>query len=299
MTLSRMDLADIANPGALAKAILQMSPDMSIPVPIEQIARELDITDILELTTQGFEGALATDASRSSGVILVAKGTHPMRRRFTIGHELAHFLAPWHKPRHDGKFMCTSEDMRRASVSKDDPAVKMEVEANHFAVELLLPERSIRSNLRSMRGVDINHILSLARMFETSKEATARRYVALHDEPCGVVVSQNGIIQRFYKNADFPWIENFRKGSPLPAKCRSAQTNANEGGLSDMIETFGGIWFPSGSGEKIPKTFEQVLVQREGFKLTLLTIEASSDDDDDESDLQERWRVGFHKRRRS
>jgi hypothetical protein len=39
--------------------------------PVEDIARKLDITDIRELETEGFEGGLVTDAEKSSGVILV------------------------------------------------------------------------------------------------------------------------------------------------------------------------------------------------------------------------------------
>lgn len=293
MPLSRMDLADVVNPGALAKAIHAQWPDMPIPVPVERVASELDIASIAELTTAGFLGALATDASRSTGAIFVARDIHRIRRRFTIGHELGHFLSPWHKPRTGPQFLCTADDLRRSAPSKDDPAVKMEAEANFFAVNLLLPERQFKSELRKQSTIEIDHVLNLAATFDMSKEATARRYVELHDEPCGVIVSHNGIIQRVYKSRDFPWIEP-RKDTPLPADSISAHANGGPGFLSAMAEVPGSAWFPSGRDEVPPKTYEQVLIQKDNFRLTLLTIEP--DLSDDEENIEERWRVGFHKK---
>lgn len=50
------------------------------------------------LTTQGFEVGLLTDRVRSRGIVLVRNAVSPQRRRFTIGHELGHFLMPSHVP---------------------------------------------------------------------------------------------------------------------------------------------------------------------------------------------------------
>ena len=43
--------------------------------------------------TTSFEGALLTDPDKSQGIILCRPGVPGGRRRFTIGHELGHFLA--------------------------------------------------------------------------------------------------------------------------------------------------------------------------------------------------------------
>ena len=84
MQISRMDLADLGSPETLVEGILKQVPDMSIPVPIEDIARSVDITDIAPIGATGFEGGLITDRDKSEGVILVNRESHRLRQRFTV-----------------------------------------------------------------------------------------------------------------------------------------------------------------------------------------------------------------------
>ncbi len=64
---------------------------------IEDLARSINIIDILEMETEEFEGGLTTDPDKRKGVILYKGRTTGGRRRFTIAHEIGHFLIPWHK----------------------------------------------------------------------------------------------------------------------------------------------------------------------------------------------------------
>jgi hypothetical protein len=77
MQISRMDLADKGSPEGIVMAILKAEPNLPIPVPIEELCRQLDIIEIQALTTQGFEGGLLADRERSRGIILVKKGVSP------------------------------------------------------------------------------------------------------------------------------------------------------------------------------------------------------------------------------
>ena len=117
--------------------ILKAEPTLTVPVPIVQLCRDLDIEDIQDLDTDGFEGGLITDTERSRGVILARKA-HPYRRRFTIAHELGHFLIPTHVPDTLGRFLCSREDMRLLSAVEHDRRGRMEVEANRFASLILI-----------------------------------------------------------------------------------------------------------------------------------------------------------------
>ena len=92
MKITRMDLADTGSPMGLATKILSVEKDLPIPVPIEELSHQLDVEKIAPLTTVGFEGGLLTDEDRSTGIILVNQAAPEGRRRFTIGHELGHFL---------------------------------------------------------------------------------------------------------------------------------------------------------------------------------------------------------------
>ena len=91
-------LADTGSPMSLVTKILSVEKDLPIPVPIEELAKQLDIEKIAPLETEGFEGGLVTDDARSTGFILVSRAAPSGRRRFTIGHELGHFLIVSHRP---------------------------------------------------------------------------------------------------------------------------------------------------------------------------------------------------------
>jgi Zn-dependent peptidase ImmA (M78 family) len=135
MQIGRMDLADAGSPEKLVTLILNGEPNMPIPVPIEELCKQLDIADIKTLDSEGFEGGLITDPERSSGIILVKDGFR-QRRRFTISHELGHFLIPLHMPDTPGRFLCSSADMLKVSAKDNDRRGRMEAEANRFAALL-------------------------------------------------------------------------------------------------------------------------------------------------------------------
>jgi hypothetical protein len=93
---------------------------MLIPVPIEQLCEQFDIISIAELHTQDFEAALVTDAVKASGGILVRAGMPRQGRRFSIGHELGHFLIPAHLPPPGGQFLCSTSDLLALSRREQD-----------------------------------------------------------------------------------------------------------------------------------------------------------------------------------
>lgn len=271
MNLSRIDLADFGSLDKIAEEIFRLAPDLPVPVPIEEIARQLDISDIRALETQGFEGGLVTDAEKSTGVILINVASQPQRRRFSIGHELAHFLSPWHRPLRPEGFLCTAEDMRISWAATMDLAAAMEVEANRFSAKILMPRQRFRSDMRRRQGCELAHVLDLARQYNTSKEATTRRYVDLQDEPCAAIVSRHGKVLRFYRNEDFPYLD-VKNGTPVPPGSVTANRDLPPGGVTDCEEIDGSTWLPSERGHRCPMLYEQVLVQQDGFRLTLLAL---------------------------
>ena len=136
---------------ALVSRILTLEPDLSVPVPLEALCERLDIIKIDELTTEGFEAALVTDVNKSAGAILVAKGRSHQRKRYSIGHELGHFLIPTHVPGPDGKLLCSQADFLRLDTKDQDHRKRMEAQANQFAALLLMPP--LFPDLRRLREV--------------------------------------------------------------------------------------------------------------------------------------------------
>lgn len=278
MTLQRIDLADIGSLDGIADEIHRLAPDIPIPVPVEELARQLDISEVRVLETRGFEGALVTDPEKSNGVILVNSASRIERRRFSIGHELGHFLSPWHRSTNAEGFRCSKEDMRTSWAPKNDKIAEMEVEANRFSARLIMPKISFVRDMRRRQGCELEHVLALAIQYGTSKEATARRYVELHDEPCAAIVSHQGRVLRFYRNEDFPYLD-IRGGVPVPRDSITAIHELTAGEITDWDEIDGSTWLPTERGRPCPMLYEQVLVQQDGYRLTLLALVEDDVDD--------------------
>lgn len=297
MPVSRMDLADAGSPDKLVTLILQAEPDLPIPVPIEELCARLDIVRIEELQTEGFEGGLLTDADRSEGIVLVRRG-FPARRRFTIAHELGHFLMPHHVPDQQGRFLCKSGDLLRLTAKEGDRRQRMEVEANRFASLLLMPPPVLRQAMRSYREPNLQHIPVLARQFGVSKEAMARAYAQHHGERVAVAVTRDGKVLRCYKNLAFPFI-TCANGAAVPVGSLYHR-GPHEGGIaSDFAECVPDRWIEVRRGERAPVLYEQVYPQRDGYGLLLLHLESRNEEEEaEERDLEESYRIGFQPKKR-
>jgi Zn-dependent peptidase ImmA (M78 family) len=128
------------------------------------------------------------------------------RKRFAVAHELGHWLI--HKE-HTQINACTDQDM----VAKYK-ASALEIEANYFAAELLMPEKLFTPRLRKVRP-SFTLMKELADEFDTSLTATAIRCAELTDDYWAVVVSEAGRIRWWRGSERFEerfWIE---PGTPL------------------------------------------------------------------------------------
>lgn len=161
MKVTRLDLDGTGSPEGLVLKTLKAEPGLSYPVPVEELAIALDIKEIAELETDGFEGGLLMDQHRSHGIILVNKAARAGRRRFTIGHELGHFCIPTHKPIKGDRFLCSRDDMRLWSTSEQSAYARMEVEANRFSALLLMPPPMLRNYLCKRGDPDLLNVLAI------------------------------------------------------------------------------------------------------------------------------------------
>ena len=93
--------------------LAQLEP-VSKAVPIVAIAKALDIVEIRYEVLVSFEGVLLTTAERNVGSILIYANPNngTQRQRFTLAHELGHFLNTWHTPHNEAGFMCAKTDIR-------------------------------------------------------------------------------------------------------------------------------------------------------------------------------------------
>lgn len=105
-----------------------------VPVPVEAVAEDLLGLHISEADLDGISGLLYPSRRR----IVVNAGDPPARKRFTIAHELGHWVCQCQDGPEVSVF-CRAED-----VTLDPDAKAIEREANVFAAELLMPEPAVR-----------------------------------------------------------------------------------------------------------------------------------------------------------
>lgn len=274
MKITRLDLDGVGSPRGLAERIHEIE-NLPLSVPIEELCSALDIVSIQETDTAAFEAALVTDATRSSGHILIRRGSSPLRRRFSIAHELGHFLIEAHQPLPDCRRQCALGDLHLLDPRSKDRRRRVEGEANSFAAHLLMPPKRIREFV-GRAGVSLETLIAMAREFSVSKEAMARAFVAAHREPVAFVVSRYGRVERFYRHEDFPFLP-LAKGKPLPPDSISAEP-VEPGIICDVEEVEPDTWLLQRDADRTLLLTEQVLGQRDGYALSLLQSELDDEE---------------------
>ena len=228
---------------------------------------------------------LLTDTVRSRGGILANNTRGHQRARFTIGHELGHFLLERHRLSDEKGFRCRAQDIRETREGRPTltSLSRQEAEANRFDIELLAPPHLVASSLR--KDPDLRVARDLARALDLSLEASLRRYVDLHHQPLAAVWSKAGIVQTFARSVRFPWLA-VTKGDPLrPASRADRVTRSNQSGITDMRETQSPAWL----GRTDVELFEQTRIGKDGHAVTLLWTTLDDDEAEVESGAPAPW----------
>lgn len=133
----------------------------SIPVKISEIARDLGVKLVASTLPAGVSGEIRP--REGSFVVSVNRHDSPRRQRFTVAHEIAHFLL--HRDQiGDG----ISDDVLYRSSLSD----AREAEANRLAADILMPADIIRSSLAQRGGVATDELVAnMAEEFGVSEVA--------------------------------------------------------------------------------------------------------------------------------
>ncbi|MCY4304158.1 MAG: ImmA/IrrE family metallo-endopeptidase [Aestuariivita sp.] len=151
-------------------AIVEKHQD-SWPVNVEKIARELGIS-VYDVSSwpEKVSGMIKKDEEDGgeSGYAIYVNENHPsVRQRFTIAHEIGHFLLHEHLI---GEGLVEDVLWRAGGLSN-----RVETEANRMAARILMPSGLIKEAY----GQKIRSIKTLAKEFEVSEDAMSIRILGV------------------------------------------------------------------------------------------------------------------------
>ena len=142
------------------------------PVKLGSLAKELGISIKISGLGTGVSGQISREVN--GYVIRVNRNETRERQRFTIGHELAHFLL------HRDVIDSSPNGITDTVLYRSDAPEQIECEANRLAVEIVMPMPLIENERReNFKGVMTEATIeALANRFEVSKAAMEIRLSA-------------------------------------------------------------------------------------------------------------------------
>jgi hypothetical protein len=214
---------------------------------------------------EGADGRILWGQDRAA--IRVKAGLLPGRKRFTVAHEIGHYVL--HKGSSHGRF----DTGHQFAIWNE---ANEEAEANVFAAELLMPDYLFTPRLKrqspSFRNLD-----HLAKDFATSRLAAALQYVHYCHEQVALVFSRDGQVIWSKAAKQFPW--RIRQG-PLSKDSGAGELaagNPNESGR--MARTPAYAWLSAFDHDRDHDIMEESrVIQSYGGILSLLWARDDLDD---------------------
>lgn len=153
-------------PAVAAKEVLQQAHISHAPVDVEDLAHKSGVYVVRRNFTDALSGLIMEFPGGAA--IAVNHSQHPVRQRFTIGHELGHYFLAHHDVFHI--------DLGPNAEHGNPPGYdwRHERAANEFAAELLMP-----GNLINEAFAHTDSVVELANLFQVSQLAMGYRLAGL------------------------------------------------------------------------------------------------------------------------
>lgn len=252
---------------AAARALLK---ELCIADPPQIVLEDIAMTQGIYVLEGGLFGAEARLVrGRRRGIIRVRDMPGELgRKRFAVAHEIGHWVL------HGGVSqlaLCTSDDL------VDYRSSTIEIEANAFAGELLMPSASFG---RLCKEPDLEVVRTLADTYKVSLTAAALRFVEESKQDSAVVFSVDGHV-KWFRSKDPKRIFVRPRMIVRSTSVARASTTADS-----MQPVDADVWFPGWRRPGLSREVQEqsLLLGRYGTVLTLLVVEDQDAEDDDGSD---------------
>jgi len=157
--------------------LLENNSVVEAPINLNKIAKSLNIEILSKPSEDDLSGFLFRDFVTNQNIIGVNQNHHPNRRRFTIAHEIGHFLLH----NYEGFHFDSNNESYLIKLRKKNSDVtnrEEEREADIFAAELLMPTDFVIQDVSKLENPDLlfdDNIPNLARKYKVSVRALTIR----------------------------------------------------------------------------------------------------------------------------
>lgn len=246
----------------------------SYPIDPLTICKQLGI-HVFKENFDGLEGVLLFNGKKAAIGLNRNQGLYT-REKFSVAHELGHFAMDI-KFGTEQVFKCT-----KSMIENFDKSKEIELRADRFASELLLPSNHVNSLLKN-HDPSWTLIKDVATKFEVSLLPAAIKFINHTSKSCCIVISKDNKIL-FYRPS-----KEFRYGMQMDSRILSencfAYNTMNGNSIPDHFETIAADnWI---SGRKVTKDSEiyewSLPLNSYGVVMTLLWDDGLVESDEDSS----------------
>lgn len=278
-----------------AEALLKEEELLSLPVDPFAIAASRDImVEGKPEKVDGVSGMLLRHGN-DFGIVYATHIRSEGFQRFSVAHELGHYFLPGHVD----QVIQNGIHVSRGGFVTNDP---YELEADHFAAGLLMPEQPFRKEI-DRREPGLSAIEAIADLCVASKTAAAIRYAEVGDAATAVIMSTAGVIDYCFMSEamkSLPKLDWLRKGVKLPLGTVTSTLAADPRRVAagervrDEIDVR--EWLGGSTRETVRE--ESLGLGAYGKVLTVLTStkigqEMEPDEEDEQQELIESWTPRF------
>lgn len=228
-----------------------------------------EIRPPVQFNDDAFEGMLARDPDdREVWGIAYNGKSRPERQRFTIAHELGHFIL--HRNRQPS-FNCDKQSVHTGI----DTLRSIEREADDFASNLLMPGDLLRDWISSQR-IDFRVLGDIAQRFQVSLEALCIRFIKFTTQRAILVYWDNGYVKYEWRssNAIKTRVRIRRNDDPAEPPPGTLAADASVAQEWDGAEMSAAIWCPEEAQHMKLREFKHSYTTRDRV-LTLLLLESA------------------------
>ena len=162
-----------------AEQTLRRTDTYRVPVAIDVVAHRLGLTTEAARLGESASGMLVVEGGRGA---ICYNATHaPVRQRFTISHEIAHYILHVSKSSRKSRLFIDRGVTFRRDENSSTGDDREEVEANQFGAALLMPRSLVNLEVKK-HDLDLDDddaISLLARRFHVSVSAMTHRLANL------------------------------------------------------------------------------------------------------------------------